>query len=182
MATEHFPSSPTRPPKYVLYFRSNSSGRQACHGFCTLTAAASFLNEVTQHLDQKPLWTTDTSFSQDDLSISSEHLEDIVECDDLIILPYPYPSLAAQIAGGTSQTFEAPPQSSAPKTQKPSKAPAARKTNNPSAATAGTIADALNIEPSKVRRILRATNTPKPYEWTDPATIEQITNLVRSKL
>lgn len=175
--TEHIPSSPQRPPKFGLYFRDLPTGRLAYHGFVTKVAAASFLNLVLQ--DTRPVWKSATEFvTPDELQVTCLHLEDIMEEEQTITLPYPYPDLANRIAGRTAQSYipdPAPTRASRASTR--TSAPRATRTGD--ATHISDIASSVSLDAGKARRILRANSIPKPYAWDNPADIERITNLLK---
>lgn len=176
-SVEHFPSSPHRPPTISLRF--DSIRGLAIHGFCTLTAAKSFLDLVIgANADLK--WLSSTKAKLDDLTITSHNLEDIVEHERTIELPAPYPSLANQImyAGDFSEEPEPTPTKRALPTRKSKKqssdTPPARQKQLTGVTTIAQLASDIGIEPSKARAILRKNKVEKPadgWQWADPAPI-----------
>lgn len=165
----HIPSSPSRPPKFVVYFHNLENNGLACHGFRTMEATRSFIELVLG--DTKVKWVDSEEFTTDSLRIRCHRLEDILETDEQVDLPRPYPDLAARIAGRRPEAFSAPTdETPRPKATSPS---------GTGSTTAADIAESLGIGPSAARRILRSANVAKPYKWDTPEDIERITNILR---
>lgn len=177
----HFPSSPGRPPRYSV--RIDNPPRIAVHLFVTRIAARSFIDLVSPPSTPRR-WLSSSRFEAGELTISSEELEDIVEEEETIELPHPYPALAAQAAGRRPEASDAPPvDTSSDQHRAPSARPSASlrpKTKRPAASTSlADLAHTLNLTPQAARRILRARGVDKPYAWTTPEDIERITSLLK---
>lgn len=179
---QHFPSSPQRTPKYGVFFRDLSGSRLSQHGFCTAVAMKAFVDEVIRYLDEKPRWLNPQEMQVGSIHIRSIQLEEIMETNGSIVLPYPYTSYAAQIAGRITDV-SIPIEDDAPKqrkerTKREPQAPRAKRSEG--STSASDIASTLGLEPSAARRILRAANVEKPYAWTDQSDIDRITKILES--
>lgn len=170
----HFSSSPTRPPKHVIYFRDPNNRFIACHGFCTLAASLGFINEVLQYLpghDSKWAGPQKLDINNGELRIESADLEDIMECQSPISIPYPYTAFAARITGHSNESFTKNAQPKAVKRiQTDVEAPAGprkRRSAEETLIDTATMALRLDISPSSLRRLLRKSGLSKPYEWSD---------------
>jgi len=169
--TEHFSSSPARPPVYVLRF--DSPRGLAIHGFCTAVASKMFLDQVIR--DDDYTWKSDYHIYVPtlELTISCSKLEEIAECTQSMTLPEPYPSLARQIRATPTHYDPPTTEQPTPKERKPK----AERTPRPSTdgmTSIADIAEQLNIDPRTARQILRKLNTPKPdhgWSWADPSAI-----------
>lgn len=155
---EHYSSAPSRPMTHVARFTRASTNSLSIHGFRTPEAMRSFIDLVTQEHPVK--WVNDYCIvvpSLDDLTISSERLEEIMDTTQTIALHAPYPSIAAQIAGRQPDT-----QASllpAPTTSKP------RSSSQPvpeGSLSVAAIAELKSLDPAKVRRRLRKLNLKAP--------------------
>lgn len=178
MQTDHFPSSPARPPRHNLTFINTNTQAYASHGFCTPTATSTFLHLVLRYI--KPDYTDDDitwhgskrlSLPAYGLTIQATDLEEIydVPASSHIELPHPYPSYAARIAGQNPDAFLMPRK--AKELPKPAKSTPAPKTRTPKSSPEGTtiaeLASRLNLTPSKARQILRKHSIAKPYVFTE---------------
>ncbi len=182
----HFPSSPSRPPKHVLYFRDPSRGVRAVHGFCSLPAAKGFLDEVLQHLPQvKPKWENSTTIDLDGvLSVESHTMEDIMEVERGLRMPYPYTAFAAGIAGREPSRFvqeehaEHQPKERRRRSQEAPETVKSKSTED-GQVTAGDLASELGMSPGKVRSILRSKGVSKPYSWVPGKDLDDIRALIK---
>ena len=179
---EHFPSCPSRPSKFGIYFRDLQTGRLAYHGFCTPVAAKSFVDAVIGYVrDEKPNWKGSDQILVGSLQINSNKLEDIMEVEGSIQLPHPYPGFAARIAGRNPEAYIPADTDDAPRERKKrpetaAKAPRAKSAEG--STSASDIAAEIGLEASAARRILRAANVAKPYAWTDQADINRIRHIL----
>lgn len=184
--TNHFPSCPSRPPKFVIHFRSSTNLLVGIQGFCTELAAKGFIDEVSRRVSGlAPRWLSSTKLQLNyDLIVESPHLEDIMETSGTMSMPYPYSSSASEIAGNGPEAFngstpmiedtptrkrrerrsDAETRSERPKRQRP----------EGSLVNAADLAMRVKLDPSKLRRILRTLGTAKPYEWSEGPELEAL--------
>lgn len=194
----HFPSSPTRPPKHVVYMRSSDSNAvRAIHGFCTAGITHGFIIEVMKHLPkEKPVWESDTRMRVGGIAFDCSTLEEVMESTPIQV-PYPYTSMAAEAAGGSpipfsgNEAIAAPSEDAGERRRKrkkdrrsdaetPAERPQRKRTGGNSV-SANDIAEELGLSGSKVRSILRDANYSKPYQWDNEDDIEKVRQLIRSK-
>lgn len=171
-SNEPFPSSPTRPPVYVIRF--DSPRGLAIHGFCIPSAAKAFVDQVIR--DDSYTWKSDYHIYLPDLelTVSCSKLEEVMECTTHFDLPIPYPSLARQIRA--TPTHYDPPTDEQPKRERTPRTPreSAPRPSTDGMTSIAEIAHTLGIDPRTARQLLRKTNTPKPdhgWSWADPAPI-----------
>ena len=169
-SNEPFPSSPTRPPVYVIRF--DSPRGLAIHGFCIPSAAKAFVDHVLRK--DAYTWKSDYHLYVPDLelTISCSKLEEVMECTTHFDLPIPYPQLANQIRA--TPTHYDPPTAEQPARQPKERKPTTPRPSADGLTSIADIAHTLNIDPRTARQLLRKTNTPKPehgWAWADPTPI-----------
>lgn len=178
--SKHFPSSPARPPKFVLYFRDPQLAIRSVHGFVTAAGAKGFVDEVMRHLpEEQPKWESDTTILLGSLTIECNKLEDVMEASG-IHMPYPYTSWAAGVAGREASRFVAEEMKTVPKREKPAREKRESKPRMKAegATTAAELAEEFGLAPGKVRSILRDNNIEKPYSWEDGEELDRIRSLI----
>lgn len=161
---EHFPSSPRRPPTHVMRF--DSPRGFAVHGFCTASASVTFLNMILE--GRKPLWISHTSIRVDDLTVSSESLEKIVEATPLDSLPAPYPRMASDISGSSTTPALLPAPD--PIRDTPARNKVTQRPSKEGLVTISQIAEKASLTPTKARAVLRGLGIEKPasgWAWSD---------------
>lgn len=179
---EPFPSNPSRPPRFVI--RAHRDSALSVQTFYAEYAAQAWLKLLSPSLDFKWLSSTKAHIPDIDVTISSPHLEELVEYEPTPReldweIPQPYPRFAAQIRGEeykppVNKLAEALSQAQS----RPAPAPRAPR-STPGQYTPADVAASLNIPASAVRRALRKLNMPRPYQWAD---LETITKQVKGAL
>jgi hypothetical protein len=157
------PSSPTSPPKYNINITTQ-------HGAITGLGSLELypLSWLFTYLsnDREVRWVSSTHVMLGDISVHSEHLEDIAEYtlkgDEKLWHPQePYASQWARIASGQAITVKREPKKERePKVERPSKE---KPTGD--VITLADLCSELGIDGSKARQKLRAKNIAKPYAW-----------------
>lgn len=154
---EAFPSSPQRPPRYSIRF--DSPRGLAIHGFCIPEAAKAFIDRVIAHTAYR--WVNDRAIQSNDITISSNELEDIMETTTHFSLPSPYPSLVAQIRGEALEPANSEPA--------PALAPRPKGSTGKQSNGVSELASLLGLNPSATRARLRKSGMAKPaagWAWT----------------
>ena len=178
--SKHFPSSPVRPPRFVLYFRDPQLAIRSVHGFVTAAGAKGFVDEVMRHLpDDSPNWKSDTTLFLGQLLVECDKLEEVMESNG-IPMPYPYTAWAAGVAGREAGRFVAEEMKTVPKREKPAreKLEAKSRMKVDGATTAAELAEEFGLAPGKVRSILRDNDIEKPYSWEDGDELDRIRSLI----
>lgn len=201
LATYHVSCPQRQPVADIWYYIITPEGTEHVFGIVNYAAFYACQRFVLDTLANHPYkWVNTTTIEvvapTATLRIKSQRLEDIMEYTptrDEANFRFVYPDNKLIHRLNNFEKLIPPPFEPTPV---PTTAPVrVAKTNHdphksrkpPSTADAITvaqIADSLNISSNKARNILRHSNEPKPpsgrWEYTDPADIERITNLLRS--
>ena len=174
-----FPSSPTRPPRYGIYFQRDHdfAGYQ---NFCTLYAAHRCLYTVIG--DRPYKWVDDCTIETADgelptITASTRNNSDPEDMEAIVLYkptkaekewqpPVPYPSTWKAIVTGRSViTAEAVTQAQNAPTDTTRRKPKKKRSVRPSGdgyTSLAEICQELDMTPADARKILRKTKTPKP--------------------
>lgn len=168
---KHFPSSPTRPPRHVLRF-DKGDGPLNIVNFVTPEAARSFLDLVTKGEDLN--WQTDNSALIPSLGVTvvSRTLEDIVETDEIIPIPYPLSATAGAVRGEHQEQYSPKSKGKTRKKGKTERSPRKKRTRKApdGMVSIAHIADELGIPATKARKLLREAKIEKPdagWAWDE---------------
>ena len=179
-----FPSSPKRPPKYVLKVENKQTGLFYITNFCELYPFKYLVSLILDDREWK--WTSDKMITADDgITLTSDNLEQVVEYkltpkERQWVPPSPYYGQWHNIAAGkqplekrqrpataaSEKTEDEPKRTSKKRAtadpQQPERPPKRPRASRDGLTDLASIAAELKLEPKTCRVALRKSNTPKP--------------------
>jgi hypothetical protein len=177
---EPYPSSPSRPPKYVIYTD------KGVHTFCALYAAKHALDLIIG--DRPYSWADDSRIIFEEGGyVRSAHLEEIMEhefteAEAAFIVPEPYRSAYTGKDPDIEARLPVSRRSTSDDRDEPKPKPKSR--NNGGLVSVGDIATQLGIEPRVARATLRAMRVSKPtHGWAwEQDEADRIMEQIRAKV
>jgi hypothetical protein len=160
-------SSPTKPPRYVLYCYNHESERQYIVNSYGLYAIRKIFDALTegQEIEPSPL-DPDHTMTFGNIDIKSDQMQQILDhqyskTEEEWQLPVPYPNdISAFLHGARMRTDVSDPD--APKPVKESRAPKESKVDRSQFITVQQLAEEAKIDPRDARAALRKAKVEKP--------------------